>query len=75
MHPWILHLARREAWLAIIAPTWPRGYLRLLGAAGIVEGLFLMLMDTQVPILAVALPCLVAGVLVFALTFVRRRVH
>lgn len=63
------HRARREAWLTLVSPTWPRGYLRLLGAAGVVEGVFLLLVATVVPILGVALPCLVAGAVVFALSF------
>jgi hypothetical protein len=73
VRPWYLHLARREAWLALVAPTWPRGYLRLLGAAGVAEGVILMIFAVAVPILPLAVTSLVAGAVLVALTFVRRR--
>ncbi|RKR74621.1 hypothetical protein [Frondihabitans australicus] len=69
----LAHLVAREAWLTIVAPTWPRGYVRLLGLAGIVEGVFLLLVWTTVPIGAVAVPCFAAGGLVFVASFVPRR--
>jgi hypothetical protein len=73
VRPWILHLARREAWLALVAPAWPRGYLRLLGAAGVVEGVILMIFASAVPILPLAVTSLVGGAGLIALTYVRRR--
>ncbi len=66
----LAHRAWREAWLTIVSPSVPWGYVRLLGLAGIVEGAFLLAIWTTVPIGAVALPCLAAGIVVFGVSFV-----
>lgn len=71
--PSLGHRVITEAWLTLVSPAWPRGHLRLLGAAGVVEGVFLLLIATLVPITTLAVACLVAGVVVFTLSFVRFR--
>lgn len=69
----VVAAARREAWLALVEPVWPRGHLRLLGAAGIVEGLFLLLISGTAPVGEIGLLTLVAGETAFVASFAPAR--
>lgn len=70
----IAAVVRREVWLALVEPVWPRGHLRLLGAAGIAEGLFLLLISGTAPVGEVGLLTLVAGETAFVASFAPARV-
>lgn len=61
--------ARAEAWLTLVEPTWPRGFVRLLGLAGIVEGVFLLLISGTAPVGEIGLLTLLAGETAFVASF------
>ncbi|BDZ49988.1 hypothetical protein GCM10025867_22290 [Frondihabitans sucicola] len=62
-------VARAEAWLALVEPVWPRGFVRLLGLVGIVEGVFLLLISGTAPVGEVGTLTLLAGETAFVASF------
>jgi hypothetical protein len=65
----VARAARTEAYLTIVSPTWPWGYLRLAGMALIAEGLFLLLFALAVPVGGLALISLLVGEGAFVASF------
>jgi hypothetical protein len=65
--------ARAGAWLTLTAPVWPRGFVRLLGLAGIVEGVFLLLISGTAPVGELATLTLLAGETAFVASFAPAR--
>jgi hypothetical protein len=65
----ITRAARAEAWLTIVEPVWPRGFVRLLGLAGIAEGVFLLLISGTAPVGEVGVLTLLAGETAFVASF------
>jgi len=61
--------ARAEAWLSLTAPTTPRDFVRLLGIAGIVEGVFLLLISGAAPVAPLGTLTLLAGETAFVASF------
>ena len=61
--------ARAEAWLTLVEPVWPRGFVRLLGLAGIAEGVFLLLISGTAPVGEIGSLTLLAGETAFVASF------
>jgi hypothetical protein len=58
-----------EAYLTIVSPAWPWGYLRLAGIALSAEGLFLLLLSVSVPVGGLGLLSLLVGEGAFVASF------
>jgi hypothetical protein len=61
--------ARAEAWLTLVEPEWPRGFVRLLGLAGLAEGAFLLLISGTAPVGEIGMLTLIAGETAFVASF------
>lgn len=62
-----------SGYVALVTPVGPRGALRTAGAAGIAEGVFLLLISFVAPVGTLALLTLVAGEVAFVASFAPTR--
>ena len=56
-------------WLGIVAPTWPWGHVRLVGAALIVEGAFLDIVAPDGVVMHLSVLSTLVGEVLFVMSF------